>query len=803
MPSYEDDFSIKRVRRSLAGDDGEELPSPDPARGADAPESADDARPSAPVLPEPAPAVAPVHSPAAPAPPQAPYGVYPPQTAYSYGNHPVPVDRMRAGGNEDEFNLRAYMEVLRRYRSLIVLLTLLGAVGAGLHLYLRKPQYLGAVNVIEVPRENMLERSSGFSVDKTDIPVSGLEDIFRLEEARGLIRKFYAERVDGDLAAGQLTSVQYAALKKVNVLDGAEGGIGEFKIVLHDASDRIFWVQGASFDRLTTVYGVNAATAALLELDASIQDKHLDAIGEKLTAGLKDANADVSKARINLGDALAEEAARHGSLSIDRDSFQKVLVGYERQLEESRLHEEILNIKLENLRTQLKHGLPQFGVQGTNTLEAQHVQLEQERARLLSRYTPEHPKVQKINDQIEEIQSMRKKGLQAQIESVDQGNPVQLDIVKSLSGLIAEKEAVSARVKALDGLIVKHRERLDASSAETEKINRLRDEEQSAQNVYNFLRLKLIQFNMTRQANRSRFKVLEWATATSVKIQKPNYPLIMMCGVAGGFAFALFLAFVLNHLDNTIRSPLEAEIVLKLPCVGWIPKSEGGADGIVNPDDPHSFLSESLAHIRNAVRYCGDNRPEKLVLITSALKGEGKSFTALNLAISFTMEGNSVLLVDADLQNAYRGGITAFLGFEGQTGLAEYLEDASDYVYAVHPTMTQNLFLLPTGNFRANSAKLFRSASFDRLVETAEKDFDIVIFDSSPILPIVDASIIAHRMRGRFLVIDAAKTPVNAVRIAQERLMHMKVPATGIILNRFASSEMGYDYKYGSYYGGG
>ena len=229
------------------------------------------------------------------------------------------------------------------------------------------------------------------------------------------------------------------------------------------------------------------------------------------------------------------------------------------------------------------------------------------------------------------------------------------------------------------------------------------------------------------------------------------------------------------------------------------------ARGLITSDDERSALAEEYRMIKRPLlaNAFGANpvKNGNLIMVTSSLPGEGKSFTAINLAISIAMElDRTVLLVDADVA---KPRLPEYLGFSAEHGLLDILrQDTRDLSNMILRTNIDKLSILPAGRTYARATELLASEAMDRLIaELANRYPDrIVLFDSPPLLATSEASVLASHMGQIVMVTEADKTPQNALREALTRL-EGSCDVIGMVLNKSASQNVGgYGYYgYGSY----
>lgn len=211
---------------------------------------------------------------------------------------------------------------------------------------------------------------------------------------------------------------------------------------------------------------------------------------------------------------------------------------------------------------------------------------------------------------------------------------------------------------------------------------------------------------------------------------------------------------------------------------------------------PKAPVSEAYRILRTNLQYTTVERPVKNVLITSSVPGEGKSFTAANLAIVSAQAGRKVVLVDADLRKPTQHKI---FGVSNLRGLTNYLVQGDDALGYLMATAEEGLFLLPSGPIPPNPADLLGSRRMEQLLLNLAEHYQAVIVDAPPVLPVTDAAVLSSKVEGVILVVRHGETKIELVRQAKERLELSRGRILGCVLNREKIKAQ--EYYYYSYYG--
>lgn len=208
---------------------------------------------------------------------------------------------------------------------------------------------------------------------------------------------------------------------------------------------------------------------------------------------------------------------------------------------------------------------------------------------------------------------------------------------------------------------------------------------------------------------------------------------------------------------------------------------------------PKSSISEQYRTIRTNIQFSYLDGELKTLLVTSAGPGEGKSTTSANLAVVFAQQGKKVLLVDADLRKP-----TAHYTFTllNTAGLSSVITKNATMEEAVEEGGVDNLYVLSSGPIPPNPAEMLDSNAMDEFMAEAKENFDLIIFDSPPILAVTDAQILANKCDGSVLVISSEKTEREMAIKSKELLETAKGKLLGVVLNNKKQRESGYYYYY-------
>lgn len=314
--------------------------------------------------------------------------------------------------------------------------------------------------------------------------------------------------------------------------------------------------------------------------------------------------------------------------------------------------------------------------------------------------------------------------------------------------------------------------------------------------------------NSEQQATNA-LTILEPAVVPVNPIGPNKYMTVAMAAVLGAIV-AVGAAYLLEFLDDTIRSPEELERLTDLPLLTAISRfksEEYGGGNLVAAEHPRAPVSEALRDLRTGIQFSSMDKPNRTILVTSPTPGDGKSFVSSNLALVLTQAGYKTLLIDADLRRPKqhrnfnldnKSGLTnLLLDVQMADGLSEipaykiedYTQKISDY----------ELFILTSGSIPPNPSELLGSVKMGMLLNQLPKYFDYIIIDSPPALAITDPVVLAAQADGVLLVVSAQRTRRFQLKRAVRRLREVNANFIGITLNRVSRKGSGYyyDYTYG------
>ncbi len=370
--------------------------------------------------------------------------------------------------------------------------------------------------------------------------------------------------------------------------------------------------------------------------------------------------------------------------------------------------------------------------------------------------------------------------------------------------LSQQLKAVVEREKGLETALKQQEKKLSQLGAQRYEYDRLLGDVTSQKELYNTVIKRLREIDLTSKIKKNDMRIVEPANLPGAPI-RPNKRMIMIYALALGTVLSLVLVWLLQQLDATIKSVDHAERLLGLPVLGAVPKNKLIKDGksrLFMSDDPQSLCAEAFRSLRASLGLLGREEDRKVVLFTSAVPSEGKSFCCVNYAVAHAQQGKRTLVVDFDLR---KPTLAESFGVQGDPpGVSDVLLGKETLDKCVQKTRFENLFLLTAGRMVPNPAELLAGPWSKQLIHEAVSKFDQVVLDNAPVNAVSDTLLIVKEAQTVCLVTRAGKTPCRAVLRALEMLRRAGAKPSGVVLNFLPQSAgSGYYYYYSGnkYYG--
>lgn len=362
-------------------------------------------------------------------------------------------------------------------------------------------------------------------------------------------------------------------------------------------------------------------------------------------------------------------------------------------------------------------------------------------------------------------------------------------VSKRLEDLQAKIEAGQARVGELESAMAGSLSAQQVQDIQGE-INTLEGLIADWENSYTQL---LIFIDSKRSPN--YLAVIEPAQANHLPV-RPNTKLNTLIGGAVGLLLALGLVFLLEYLDDTLKSADDISQLLGLFTLGTVTRIKGKnyQGKLLASQDPFSPVAEAFRMIRSNIQFMSIDRPIKSIVVTSAAPGEGKSITVANLGIIMAQAGLKTIILDTDLRRPVQHQIFMVSNKGGLTDLLRSPE--LNFNSYLRNTGIENLHVITCGTLPPNPAELLGSQRMVHLLAGLDDIADVVLCDSPPAAPVTDAAILSSHVDGAVLVIEAGQTRREIATQAMVNLQQAGVNLLGVVLNRASGKRGGYYYYY-------
>ena len=426
-------------------------------------------------------------------------------------------------------------------------------------------------------------------------------------------------------------------------------------------------------------------------------------------------------------------------------------------------------------------------------LREQQTALRIQIADLSTQFGPSYPKIAQLNNQLKEIDRQ-----------------LQLESTKAVDHLKGQYLAALQRENMLRDSFEKQKQEANKLNESAIEYSILKRDLDSNRTLYEGLLEKLKEAGVTAGLRSNNFRIIDAARVPTYP-SEPNIPRNLSFALVLGIISGVGLAFLLENMDNTVRTPEQAQAVSGLPSLGMIPlgSKSGGHDGTgkrlaltastevvetVTQVRPQSQMAESYRALRTSLLLSNLGAPPKVIMVTSARPQEGKTTTSINTAIVLAQKGVRVLLMDADLR---RPSIHKTLGMGPRSGLSNVLTGSATLQQTITASaILPNLFIMPAGTPPPNPAELLASSNMGGLVEELRELYDHIVIDTPPTLSVTDAVVLSPRADATILVIRSGHTTKQALRRARDILTQVNAHVAGVLLNAVDLTSPDYYYYY-------
>ncbi len=427
-------------------------------------------------------------------------------------------------------------------------------------------------------------------------------------------------------------------------------------------------------------------------------------------------------------------------------------------------------------------------------LYKQRADSRSEYAQLAAKYGESYPRLVQLQSQLKELDSS-----------------IVEEISKVTESLRAQFRAAAKSEQMLQTTFDKQKDDAYKMNEDAIQYGIMRREVESSRDLYQGLLKKLKEAGILAGLKSSNINIVDVANVPVVPVE-PKIPLNIALGCMGGIVFGVALAFVVENVDSSIRTPEDIETYCSLPSLGIIPSvaaSDQPLRKALARETPHFMLPVTMEHrssgtaeafraLRTSLMLSSPGSPPQVILVTSAMMQEGKSFISINLAVVLAQTGQQVLLVDSDMR---RPAVNKYLGIPMNHGLSACLagsEGPMDMVVKIE--QIPDLYVVPAGRVPPYPSEMLGSEALSQLVQRWRKEFRYIVIDTPPVLAVTDAVVSARVADVVVLVARSEKTRRQSLSRARDLLKKVHANIAGVVVNDLSFNSVDYRQYYG-YYG--
>ena len=546
---------------------------------------------------------------------------------------------------------------------------------------------------------------------------------------------------------------------------------------------------------------------SFLESQVKIQTKKLEVAENNLRSFKEerlifdlDGNADLVLQRLVDAETKYYNSIAQSNILIEKSNFFKSKLTEDENTLASKLLND-LNIQVNSIRSSI------------TVLESQLIKNQ-------TQYGSDHEAVLKTKRKIskfkEELNDKIKLLVSEQSMTVADPLKYRQEIIAELLTAEAENSNLNSQISEYKKLVELYTKELNNLPSKQIEFARLERDNKVLEQTYTFMKQKLEEAKINVASNTGKIQIIDYA----VKSKKPFKPIPsnnIIIGLILGLSIGVGFVLLIEFLDNTVKSADDIK-KMNLVVLGIIPsigdqninkilsafniqKSKTPSASVsrklkrrlITREDPKSPVSESYRSLRTNMMYSSTDKEIKSVLVSSSGPGEGKTTTVANLAITYANLGKKTLLIDTDLR---RPVIHKVFDCDRDNGITSYLSGVEkDFKKLIQNTPIDNLSVVTSGIIPPNPSELLGSERMTNLIAKLESEWDMILFDSPPLVAVTDATMISKEIDQIIIVVKAGHTDSTAFNHTVTSLRNVNAPLGGIILNAVTSKN-----SYGSYY---
>lgn len=397
-------------------------------------------------------------------------------------------------------------------------------------------------------------------------------------------------------------------------------------------------------------------------------------------------------------------------------------------------------------------------------------------AQMKERYRPQHPKMIELNNSLEQTQREFDKALKQAAAAIEGEYQAALRIDQEAKAALAKQQTESLEL-----------DRYAVDYTNLERELKIAEQQLAA------LLARMSETRMSSTIETQNARVVDRAMKAKKPIS-PNIPLNLGLGLLGGLGLGLAFAFFVAYIDDRVKSSYDIEAVIGLPLIGIIPeikKMEQPDRAQIVMNNADRQVAEAFLTLHSSLRLKDESKNACVILTTSTIPGEGKSFMSTNLALTFAAHGEKVIVVDCDLR---KPNIHKSFRLENLKGLIDVVTGKETLDNVIIKNVHPNFDVLPTGGRAKNPTHILNSKNFEQMISDLKKRYDRVFVDTPPLAAVSDAMIVLPLCDGSIFTIFFNKVRRKAAQFAAQKLTDANVPNFGAVLNGLNLAVSGYYY---------
>ena len=723
---------------------------------------------------------------------------------------------------EREVDIREYWHVLKKRRWTIYTVVIILVITVTIGSFITKPTYK-ATATLQIERENprVLSSEEIFAIDASQQDFYQTQ--YKLIQSRSLARRVIKKL--------NLTShPEFSSGSKVGILgrirnifrrdkgekseesgDPYTGFINAFSSRLEVEpirNSRLAEISFISHNPRLSAEVINAVAEGFIEANLEAKYYASREAHDFLSKQIEELKKDVAVKE----EEMQQYAGQKGIIAMKGD--ENIIISKLADLNAEYTRAQTERIAKESYYNQMKNASPDSIPEVLRNpviqdLKKEYARLEREYAQKSERFKADWPEMVRLKTEFDNT----KQRLDKEVNDI---------VTKVSKSAESEYEAALARERAL-------KEMLDKQKAEAIDLQRnsilyttLKTEVENKRKLLDSMMKRGDEAGVSaelRDLGTSNIRIVDRAEIPQAAY-RPRKRLNIMLSIFVGLMLGTGLAFFFEYLDSSLKNKKDVERYLNLPTLAIIASLDGlksskayrygyrsyyGDESSEEPPksiekitqtNPMSSISESYRSIRTSLLLSSPESPPQVILITSSQPSEGKTITAVNLAITLTHLDKRVLLLEGDMR---KPKLARIFSINKDPGITNFLTQGIDIVNIIKKTDIPNLFVIPSGPLPPNPAELLSSTKFDALLEACRGTFSHIILDSPPLLAFTDAQLLGNKVDRVILVVKGGDTPREAVMLGKEKLNNAKI--VGVVLNNLDVIEYHHYCRHYYYYG--